>query len=147
MDTRKQYPERYQFSLLNFLSHPIGTARLILYKIQYVLIECVCLCKTKTRSVLRVLKWLILRRQLPSNSADSRCRRTVGASKREYDSLKDGEHILYDTNTVFEMDCCGVLTPMGFRDFREYLSEIIDSRVPKPYGLFLDFGSGNGFNA
>ena len=147
MNTPRQYPERYQFSLSNFLSHPIGTARLILYKIHYVLSEYVRLCKTRTRSVLRALKWLILRRQLPPSSADSRCKRTVSASKREYDSLKDREHILYDTDALVKVDCCGVLTPVGFRDLRDYKSEIIASRSPEPYGLFLDFGSGNGFNA
>jgi ubiquinone/menaquinone biosynthesis C-methylase UbiE len=73
--------------------------------------------------------------------------RTTESSKDEYDGVKEREHDLYDSNSECEVDCCGMLCKMGFRHLRDYVSKLIIDRVPQDRGEFLDFGSGNGFNA
>lgn len=73
--------------------------------------------------------------------------RTVADSCREYDNIKDSEHLMYDRNTPIEADCCGALLSIGFREYRDYVANIIASRMPTPTGNCLDFGVGNGFNA
>jgi len=93
------------------------------------------------------LKWRILRRQPPPRpTGNELVKRTVSYSKREYDLVKDEDHREYVANIPLRVDCFGVSIPLGLRGYRDYVSEIIASRVPMPDGLFLDFGSGNGFN-
>jgi UDP-perosamine 4-acetyltransferase len=73
--------------------------------------------------------------------------RTVADSCREYDTIQESEHQLYDRNTPIEADICGALLPVGFRQFRDYLANILARRLPTTTGTCLDFGVGNGFNA
>ena len=147
MNAQKQYPERYEGKLSNLVKYPLGSARLYSFKMCYTIRQNISFSKNGILRILRGLKWLILRRRLPPISVDSKFVLTVGMSKNEYDLMGEREHVLYDANSTFKVDCCGVLVPMGFRDYRNYISMAIAARVPEPYGLFLDFGSGNGFNA
>jgi len=77
----------------------------------------------------------------------SQVRRSVADSCREYDTIGESEHRLYDGNARLEVDCCGALWPIGFREYRIYLANIIARRLPAQAGTCLDFGVGNGFNA
>lgn len=84
---------------------------------------------------------------LDTLTTDKKVSRTSESSKTEYDGVKEREHALYDSNLKIDVDCCGKLSKMGFRRFRDYISKLIIDRAPQNWGKFLDFGSGNGFNA
>ncbi len=73
--------------------------------------------------------------------------RTCELSKKNYDEVGTYEYELYKNNAPFEVDLCGILCMGGFRELRDYISNLIVKRVTQDRGTFLDFGSGNGFNA
>lgn len=116
----KLFPERYEYDLRQVLSHPVEAAKLLQLKAQF-LLDC--------------------------GSSFTKTVRTPESSKSEYDNHEGKEHYLYDSNVPFEIDCCGIIRTAGFRDIRNYVASLIVDRVPQDKGLFLDFGSGNGFNA
>lgn len=120
MNKLKTFPERYEYDLEEVYLNPVAAARVLQRKTEFI---------------------------LSCDSSFEKENLTVESSKEVYDNLGVEEHRLYDANVPWGMDCCGVLRTLPFRELRDYLSKLIADRVLEDTGLFLDFGSGNGFNA
>lgn len=146
MTERIAFPERYQLSTARVCKHPKGAVRNICRKSRFVLAVMKAVSKREIVFYLRSIKRFVLKRPSPIRRSLSPGR-TVKTSKAEYDAMGNTEHQLYDENVPIDVDCAGVMISASFRDVRDYTSKIIGDRVQSSQGRFLDFGSGNGFNA
>jgi ubiquinone/menaquinone biosynthesis C-methylase UbiE len=152
-ETINGYPERYSIEFNDIITKPHGFLRNILCKIistiDNVMYECRINVKCTISGIIESMPYrgkILVNKSIQKNGKNIPYR-TVDMSKREYDQVGDREHSLYDLNQPIEPDCCGIMRGIGYAKYRDYISEIIASRISADSRILLDFGSGNGFNA
>lgn len=146
MKTLNKFPKEYRFSCYEVFRNPFGFLQLHLHKATFYLLIFKLYIKQKISFWLEVIKSFFQCNPYPQKKSTFRVI-TSESSKIEYDNMGDREHRYYATNHPFSVLCFGTLYKMGYRDGRDYVSKIIADKIKIPNGKFLDFGSGNGFNA